>query len=87
MEAILVTDSFKEWRGFTPILLVVIMVLAGLTSWFALDKLNRITDSIHTEYELISGVKSSFDDYKQQAGERFAVLETKMADIQIRLKN
>ena len=81
------TDSkYNEWRIFTPILLVVITVLGGITAYFVVDKLNSMNDKSDKLFGIVGGIKSSFDDYKVTAEGRFSTIETKLADISTKIK-
>ena len=74
-------DQFKEWRGFTPILLVVITILGGVVSYLTIDKLNAMNDKSDRLFTIIGGVKSSFETYQISAEHRFSVIEAKLDDI------
>lgn len=74
-------DSFKDWRGYTPILLACITVLGLIVSFFLTMTLSDIKTNIHNTYGAISEVKSSLSDYEDKADQRFARVETELADI------
>lgn len=78
-------DSLKIWRGYTPLLLVTIILLGGLTTFFAQGKLEAIDSDIKSSFSLIGGVKASLDDYKVTAETHFATLDQKIADISQRI--
>ena len=74
-------DQFKDWRGYTPILLVVIMVLGGGVSYLTIDKLNTMNDKTDKLFTIVGDVKSSFEDYRVTSEGRFSSIETQLADI------
>ncbi len=70
-------DQFKEWRGFTPILLVVILVLGWVVSFLIIDKVNAISDGI-------KDVKQSFGDFKIDSSAHFAKIDQELVDFKPR---
>ena len=78
-------DQFKEWRGYTPILLAVIVVAGAIISYLAIDKLNSMSDKTDKTFILIADINSGFGIYKVEAENRFTKLETEVDDIRARL--
>ena len=81
----IMVDQFKEWRGYTPILLAVIVVGGAIMSYLAIDKINNMTDRTDKTYQLISEMNNGFTVYKIESENRFTKLETEVVDIESHL--
>ena len=79
-------DQFKEWRGYTPILLAVIVIGGGIMSYLAIDKINGMSDRTDKTFTLIGEMNDGFSIYKIESENRFTKLETKVQDIQAHLQ-
>ena len=84
MEGVMV-DQFKEWRGYTPILLAVIVIGGSVMSYLAIDKINGMSDRTEKTFTLIGEMNNGFSVYKIEAENRFTKLETEVDDIRTRL--
>lgn len=73
-------NKYSEWRVLTPILLAVIVLAGGVTSYLVVDKLNTMNSKSNSTFDLITQVKTSFDDYRVTAEGRFSHIETELAD-------
>lgn len=80
-------DQFKEWRGYTPLLLALCTILITLVAFFSKDKLDNIEAKSDKTFQLISQMNDGFSVYKIEAENRFTRLETEVADIRSRLPN
>ena len=78
-------DQFKEWRGYTPILLAVIITGGGIISYLAIDKINSMSDRTDKTFQLIGQMNDGFYIYKIESENRFTKLETEVDDIRTRL--
>ena len=78
-------DQFKEWRGYTPILLAVIVIGGGIISYLAIDKINGMSDRTDKTFQLIGQMNDGFSIYKIESENRFTKLETEVDDIRTRL--
>ena len=79
-------DQFKEWRGYTPILLAVIVIGGSVMSYLAIDKINGMSDRTDKTFTLIGQMNDGFSVYKIEAENRFTKLETEVDDIQSHLQ-
>ena len=75
-------DQFKEWRGYTPILLAVIGIGGGIMSYLAIDKINGMSDRTDKTFQLIGQMNDGFSIYKIESENRFTKLETEVTDIE-----
>lgn len=78
-------DQFKEWRGYTPILLAVIIIGGGIISYLAIDKINGMSDRTDKTFTLIGQINDGLAIYKIESENRFTKLETEVDDIKTRL--
>ena len=79
-------DQFKEWRGYTPILLAVIVIGGSVMSYLAIDKINGMSDRTEKTFTLIGEMNNGFTVYKIESENRFTKLETQVEDIQTHLQ-
>ena len=79
-------DQFREWRGYTPILLAVIVIGGSVMSYLAIDKINGMSDRTEKTFTLIGEINNGFSVYKIEAENRFTKLETEVEDIQAHLQ-
>ena len=79
-------DQSKEWRGYTPILLAVIIIGGGIISYLAIDKINSMSDRTDKTFQLIGQMNEGFSIYKIESENRFTNLETEVQDIQVHLQ-
>ena len=79
-------DQFKEWRGYTPILLAVIVIGGGIMSYLAIDKINGMSDRTDKTFQLIGQMNDGFSIYKIESENRFTKLETEVQDIKSNLQ-
>jgi len=77
----MVTDNFKEWRIFTPILLAFLSLSSLVIGYLIVDKLNSMNDKSDKLFVIVGDVRSSFNDYQIRAGERFAKIEQELSDL------
>jgi hypothetical protein len=78
-------DQFKEWRGYTPLLLAIIVVAGGIVSYLAIDKINNMSDRTDKTLQVIGEINNGFTVYKIESENRFTKLETEVIDIQDRM--
>ncbi len=74
------TDQFKEWRGFTPILLVVIIVLGGITSFLGINTLNSMNDKTDKLFSIVGDLKTSFMNFRIDSAAHFATVDQELKD-------
>ena len=79
-------DQFKEWRGYTPILLAVIVIGGSIMSYLAIDKINGMSDRTEKTFTLIGEMNNGFTVYKIESENRFTKLETEVENIQEHLQ-
>ena len=79
-------DQFKEWRGYTPILLAVIVIGGGIMSYLAIDKINGMSDRTDKTFQLIGQMNDGLSIYKIEAENRFTKLEIEVQDIKSNLQ-
>ena len=79
-------DQFKEWRGYTPILLAVIVIGGGIMSYLAIDKINGMSDRTDKTFQLIGQMNDGLSIYKIESENRFTKLETEVQDIKSNLQ-
>jgi len=77
-----VAEKHEEWRILTPILLgVLTIIVLPVMGWLMSDKLTSMETKTDKLFGVVSQVKTSFDDYKVTAENRFTRLETELADM------
>ncbi len=74
-------NKYSEWRVLTPLLLAIIIVAGGIISYLAIDKINTMNDKSDRLFQMVGGVRQSFENYQVTAENRFTRLETQMGFI------